>query len=54
MKFLSRGRECLLKQWGGKEIDLYHIKIKCVMGEFAIGIKHFKVTIEAENIFDEE
>ena len=54
VKILSRGRECLLKQWGGREINVYHIKIKGVIGEFAISLKHFKVMTKADNIFKEE
>ena len=54
MKILSRGMEHHLKQWGGKEINVYHVEIKGVMCKFAVCIKHFKVTTEADNIFEEE
>ena len=43
-----------MKQGGGKEIDISHIKMEGVMGKFAIGIKHFKVMTEAVNIYVEE
>ena len=38
----------------GKEIDVYHVKIKDIMGKFTIGVKHFKVITEADNIFEQE
>ena len=43
-----------MKPWKWKEIYIYCIKRKGVTGEFAISIKHFKVTTEADNIFEEE
>ena len=52
MKILCREREHLLKQWGGKEMDIYHTKIEGVTGKFGIGIKHFKVMTEADNILE--
>ena len=39
---------------GAKEIDIYHVKIKCIMSKVAIGASHFKVTTEADDIFEEE
>ena len=43
-----------MKQRGGSEIDVYHVKIEGATGKFAIGIKHFKLMTEAANVFKEE
>ena len=43
-----------MKGWGGKEIDIYLVEIKSVTGKFVIGIKHFKVTTDVDNVFEEK
>ena len=41
-------------QWGGGKINVYYIQIEGVKDKFMIGVKHFNVTTEADNIFEEE
>ena len=51
---ISRARERLLKRRGGNEIDIYVVNIPGFDATFKVGVKHFSVTQEAEEPFEEE